>query len=282
MKRLWLPLALVVALAGCNSPSESPPPADSRSAAPLAAPVAAPLAAPVAAPVAAPARASWSYEGSTGPARWGDLDPAWSLAKSGRQQSPIDIIPAKAVAMPLPPLAVDYSETSLEILNNGHTIEDDYHGGGTLTVDDQVYRLAQFHFHSPSEHTIDGKYAAMELHLVHKNAAGELAVIGVLIEEGAAHPELALLWDHLPAEPGRSEEIEGLKVNASRLLPASLACWRYAGSLTTPPCSEKVAWFVLRQSITASAEQVAAFRKVIHGNNRPTQSLHGRPVFASP
>ena len=178
------------------------------------------------------------------------------------------------------PLILSYHETTLEILNNGHTIEDDYHGGGTLTVDGHAYKLAQFHFHSPSEHTIDGKHAPMEMHLVHKDAAGKLAVIGVLIEEGAANPELAPLRKHMPTKPGRRDR-RGRPVNASRLLPASLASYRYSGSLTTPPCSEQVAWFVLQRPIQASKEQIAAFRKVISGNNRPTQPLNGRTITAS-
>jgi carbonic anhydrase len=223
-------------------------------------------------------KVGWSYSGRTGPAHWGDLDPAYVLAKTGKEQSPVDIVPSEAKAEDEAPLAVDYQPTSLEILHNGHTVEDDYHGGGTLTVDGHTYSLAQFHFHSPSEHTVDGQHTALELHLVHKDADGKLAVIGVLIREGSAHPELARLWEHLPTEPGRKEAVEGVRVDAARLLPASLASFRYPGSLTTPPCSEGVSWLVLQQPIEASAEQVAAFRRVIHGNNRPTQPLHGREI----
>jgi len=256
MDRAWIALALACGLAACRSTEQPAPKA------------------------AAPAKAHWSYEGATGPAHWGDLDQAWVLAKTGKQQSPIDIVSASAVAAEQPALVVDYQDTTLEILNNGHTIEDDYHNGGTLTVGGHQYKLAQFHFHSPSEHTLGGKHAPIEAHLVHKDAQGKLAVIGVLIQEGAAHPELAKLWKHLPAAPGRSESVAGVSVNASRLLPASLASYRYSGSLTTPPCSEQVAWYVLQEPIQASAEQIAAFRKLIAGNNRPTQPLNGRTISA--
>jgi len=225
--------------------------------------------------------AGWSYEGSTGPAHWAELKPEYALAKTGKRQSPIDIVPAAATAQDGPALVVAYGDATLEILNNGHTVEDDYHGGGTLTVDGHAYALAQFHFHSPSEHTIGGRHSPMEMHLVHKDAAGKLAVLGVLIEEGAEHPELARLWKHMPTEPGRTEHVEGETVNASKLLPAGLASYRYSGSLTTPPCSEDVAWFVLQKPIQASKAQIAEFRKVIYGNNRPTQPLNGRTVTAS-
>ncbi|HEX6883180.1 MAG TPA: carbonic anhydrase family protein [Planctomycetota bacterium] len=226
----------------------------------------------------APKAPAWSYTGNTGPEHWADLSPDYALARSGRRQSPVDIVTSKVVAQSAAPIAASYQATSLEILNNGHTIEDDYHGGGTLTLDGRPYALAQFHFHSPSEHTVDGRHSAMELHLVHKDPAGKLAVIGVLIREGAAHPELAKLWQHLPAQAGRSEAVEGVLVDASKLLPAKRASYRYSGSLTTPPCSEDVSWFVLAEPIEASAEQIAAFRAVIQGNNRPTQPLNGRTI----
>jgi carbonic anhydrase len=223
----------------------------------------------------------WSYEGDTGPAHWAELKPEYALAKTGKRQSPIDIVPAAATKRDGAPLALAYQPTSLEILNNGHTVEDDYHGGGKLTIDGHEYALAQFHFHSPSEHTIAGRHSPMEMHLVHKDAAGKLAVVGVLIDEGAAHPELERLWKHMPATPGRTESVPGEQVDATKLLPASLASYRYSGSLTTPPCSEEVAWFVLQTPIQASKSQIEAFRRVIRDNNRPTQPLNGRTVTAS-
>ncbi len=232
-------------------------------------------------PAVAPKAAAWSYTGDTGPSHWGELSPAYVLAKTGKEQSPVNIVQVDAIPTDLPTLSLSYHATTLEILNNGHTVEDDYHGGGTLTVDGHAYKLAQFHFHSPSEHTIDGKHTPLEMHLVHRDASGKLAVVGVMIEEGDAHPELALVLKHMPTTPGRSVAVEGVQVDASRLLPASLESFRYPGSLTTPPCSEQVAWFVLKRPIQASKEQIAAFRNVISGNNRPTQPLHKRIVSTS-
>jgi carbonic anhydrase len=224
---------------------------------------------------------AWSYSGANGPEHWGTLDPAYALARTGKQQSPVNIDSSLTVQAAMPPLVVDYHDTTLEILNNGHTIEDDYHNGGTLTIDGHVYKLAQFHFHSPSEHTIDGEHAAMEMHLVHKDAAGKLAVIGVMIEDGQHNPALETLWAHMPTAPGRSNAVEGVMVNAAKFLPPSLASFRYSGSLTTPPCTEQVDWFVLQTPIQASKAQVAALQKVMCGNNRPTQPLNGRTITAS-
>jgi carbonic anhydrase len=256
LKVSWLVASIVCGLLGCKSQVENPQPTTT-------------------------AKPAWSYEGRTGPDHWGELSSDYVLAKTGRRQSPVDIVRSKAIPKDGAPLDVSYESTSLEILNNGHTIEDEYHDGGMLVLDGRQYHLAQFHFHSPSEHTIDGKHAPMELHLVHKDAGGSLAVIGVLIQEGRAHPELNVLWPHLPKEPGRKVSVPGVMADASKLLPGSLASYRYTGSLTSPPCSEDVSWVVLQQPIEASPEQIAAFRKLIHGNNRPTQPLNGRTITAS-
>ena len=225
--------------------------------------------------------ADWSYRGETGPQHWGDLKPEYALAKTGRQQSPIDIRPASAFPRDAAPIEVTYEPTTMEVLNNGHTIEDDYHGGGSIRVDGHEYALAQFHVHTPSEHTVDGRHFPMEMHLVHRDADGNLAVVAVLIAEGERNAALARLEPHVPAEPCRSDPVEGVQVNAAELLPPSLASYRYSGSLTTPPCTEGVAWFVLRQPIEASQDQLARFHGIMGDNNRPTQPLNDRRLTAA-
>jgi len=223
----------------------------------------------------------WSYRGETGPRYWGELKPEYALARTGRRQSPIDIRPASAVREELAPIEVSYDPTTIDIMNNGHTVEDDYHGGGHLRVDGRDFALAQFHFHAPSEHTVDGRHFPMEIHLVHRDAGGDLAVVAALVEEGEECPTLGELERHFPRERGRAEEVEGMYVSAADLLPDSLACYRYSGSLTTPPCTEGVAWFVLEEPVEASRAQIDLFHEIIGGNNRPTQPLHGRSLTAS-
>ena len=228
-----------------------------------------------------PSTADWSYQGSTGPAHWGELKPEYALAATGRRQSPIDVETASAVPADTDAIRFDYEPTTLEVLNNGHTVEDDYHAGGKITVGGHEYRLAQFHFHSPSEHTVDGEHFPMEMHLVHKDADGKLAVVAVMIAEGQENPQFMRFGRHVPREPGRAEKVDGMFVDATDLLPADLSNFRYSGSLTTPPCSEDVRWFVMRQPITASRRQIEEFRKVYYGNNRPTQPLNGRTITAA-
>jgi carbonic anhydrase len=225
--------------------------------------------------------ADWSYRGETGPKHWADLKPEYALAKTGRQQSPIDIRPESAVPRDAAPIEVSYEPTTMDVLNNGHTVEDDYHGGGHIRVDGHEYSLAQFHFHTPSEHTVDGQHYPMEMHLVHKDADGKLAVVSVLIAEGKQNAALGKLEPHVPGKPGRSGPVAGVQVNAADLLPPSLASYRYSGSLTTPPCSEGVAWFVLQQPIEASRGQLDRFHEIMGDNNRPTQPLNGRSLTAA-
>lgn len=227
-----------------------------------------------------PTEHHWSYEGTTGPDHWADLSPDYRLAAAGKRQSPIDLTDGEAPTSGS--LAIDYQSTTLEIVNNGHTVQVNYAPGSTITIGSGTFGLAQFHFHSPSEHTIDGSHLPMEMHLVHANAAGELAVLGVFLKEGRHNPALARIWEHLPTRSGESRSVEDVTLIASDLLPADLSRHVYSGSLTTPPCSEGVSWMVLHTPIEASAAQIQAFRALYHGNNRPTQPLHGRSVRVEP
>ena len=221
--------------------------------------------------------AGWGYEGDTGPAHWGELSPDYRLASEGKSQSPIDIT-TSAVGAGGGDVSVQCSSKCVELVNNGHSIQANVEGGATLTTPTGTYELKQFHFHSPSEHTIDGKHAAMEMHMVHLDASGRIAVVGMMIEEGAENAFFAKLWPHIPSKKGSSDAVAGLAFGPGDLLPATRQTWRYTGSLTTPPCSEDVDWTIMRQPLTASAEQIEAFRSVMFHNNRPTQPLNGRVV----
>jgi carbonic anhydrase len=145
----------------------------------------------------------------------------------------------------------------------------------TITLDKQTWTLQQFHFHAPSENTVHGKKYAMEMHLVHKNARGELTVVAVMFDKGAANPELDKLWSVMPQQAEQNVSIKK-DLNLNKLLPKVKTYWRFSGSLTTPPCSEGVTWIVLKHP-DLSAEQLEKFTHTMHhDNNRPVQSLHGR------
>ncbi len=221
----------------------------------------------------AQAQAHWGYEGAEGPEHWGSLDPGFAACSDGREQSPIDLTGAEPGA--LSEIAFDYAPSPISILNNGHTIQVDYQPGSAIVLDGTRYGLVQFHFHHRSEHTVDGADFPLEMHLVHASADGALAVVGVFLEEGEANEALAPVWRGLPAEPGPAAIIEG-SLDANALLPERRTTWRYAGSLTTPPCTEGVSWLVMTDPVTASSEQIEAFRTLFPVNNRPVQPLNGR------
>ena len=227
----------------------------------------------------------WDYGAEHGPASWSKLDPTWATCSAGKSQSPIDI-PSKAQPMPAEQAAkaggaavtVGHGAHIADVLNNGHTIQVNYAGADTLVVGGTSYALAQYHFHGPSEHTIDGKHFPMEMHLVHKSADSKLAVVGVLIQEGSANAAFEPVWAKLPKSKGEDRALGELTVDVDQLLPKAREAYWYDGSLTTPPCSEGVKWFVMRAPIQLSAAQIQAFLGIVHGNNRPTQPLNGRSV----
>ncbi|RRR70958.1 MAG: carbonic anhydrase family protein [Candidatus Viridilinea halotolerans] len=225
-------------------------------------------------------RVPWSYHGDTGPALWGQLCPAYALSACGLEQSPIDI-PSDA---PLnhTNLSFAYVPAPLAIINSGCTIQVNYAPGSTITLDGTSYTLVQFHFHHRSEHTVDGQHSALELHLVHKSATGALAVVGVLLEEGAEHAAYAPIFQHIPSQPGAAISAPAINIDAAALLPASRAYWHYNGSLTTPPCTEGVSWVVMREPVQISASQIAAFTAAYQNNERPVQAMNHRRFITTP
>ena len=215
----------------------------------------------------------WGYEGRRAPEHWGSLDPGFAACSSGREQSPIDLRSAAREA--LSEIVFEYAPRPLSIQNNGHSIQVDYQAGSGIVLDGIGYGLVQFHFHHRSEHTVAGADFPLELHLVHADAAGALAVVGVFLAEGGANEALAPVWRQLPAEVGPAALVAGT-VDANALLPERRTTWRYRGSLTTPPCSEGVSWLMMTEPVTVSREQIEAFRAIFPVNNRPVQPLNGR------
>lgn len=218
--------------------------------------------------------APWGYTGDTGPDHWAELSPDYAACSAGREQSPIDV-PASAPVHSAD-IEFDYEPTALDILNNGHTIEVEYEAGSSITVEGKTFNLIQFHYHSLSEHTLHGGYFDMEMHLVHKSADGEVAVVGILLERGAENAAYAPVWDNLPAAWSEPEEIDGVHVNAQDLLPATRTYYRYNGSFTTPPCTEGVRWFMMSNSVELSDAQIDAFRAIFDNTYRPVQPFYER------
>jgi carbonic anhydrase len=222
--------------------------------------------------------AHWSYEGNSGPAKWGDLDAASKACSIGAQQSPINIV--APIRSQLPPLKPNWAKGADTIINNGHTIQLNFAEGSTLNVGDAKYKLVQVHFHRPSEHMIAGKSYPMEAHFVHRADSGALAVVGVLMSTGKANAAFAKVAATMPAKEGPAVKAEA-GFNPNDMLPRKLTYYRYPGSLTTPPCSETVEWLLLTNPITVVESDVAAFAKLYPLNARPVQQDNRRYVLQS-
>jgi carbonic anhydrase len=195
----------------------------------------------------------------------------------GHNQSPINITHPKPAD--LPALKFDYSPVPLNIIDNGHTVMINYAPGSTLTVANKVYVLKQFHFHHPSEEHINGRRFDMVAHLVHADANGHSAVVAILFKTGAPNPLLDTLWKNIPSEKGKTVLVSAMSVNVKDLLPSETGYYTYAGSLTTPPCTEGVTWYILKSTASLSEEQLAAISRLYPYDNRPTQKLNHREVL---
>ena len=218
--------------------------------------------------------AHWDYEGEMGPENWGKEFPTCGKGKS---QSPLNIKgPFEKVRYNVVP---DYKLGPLKILNNGHTIQVNVAPGSKIRIDGIAFDLLQFHFHRPSEEHINGKPSAMVIHFVHKNDAGELAVLGVLLQEGNENPGIKTLWSYAPPKEGPEVAPDNVAFNPTNLLPREMEFFHYDGSLTTPPCTEKVKFFILKSQVNVSKEQVTSFPFKM--NARPVQPLNERKIFSN-
>jgi carbonic anhydrase len=243
---------------------------------------------------------AWNHDPASpiGPLHWGTVAPSdatcgdSNTGEVGMKQSPIDIVPGNALPASFSPPLFKYKPTPLTIENTGHYVEVPYNLASYLYVGSQptdVYQLVQFHFHAPSEHTINGVRYDAELHLVHTNVIGETAVIAVLLSSSAAGlPIFDTIMADSPTSPGGIELSE--EVNVFDLLPFRKGFYRYAGSLTTPACSESVQWFLMQDPVPITPSALVKLHSVISlfpnyggypNNNRPIANQNGRSVLKS-
>jgi len=224
----------------------------------------------------------WDYEGEGSPANWAKLRPDFNLCGNGKRQSPIDI--HDGIRVDLEPIKFDYKPTQFRIVDNGHTIQINVGDGGgersSISLMGRSYRLAQLHFHRPSEERVDGKTFEMVMHMVHKDDEGHLAVVAVLLERGAEHPIIQTFWNNLPLETN-IELAPATAIDPNKLIPEARNYYTYMGSLTTPPCTEGVLWLVMKQPLQLSAEQIGIFARLYKNNARPIQAGNARLVKES-
>ena len=237
-------------------------------------------------------RTHWTYDGATGAPHWSRLDPDYALCNAGKEQSPIDI--RRTEKADLPALRFESKSAPLKgLVNNGYTVRVNYHDapgtGSLLKVGDERYQLTQFHFHHPSEEYIHGKPFDMVAHLMYRSSDGKVAGVAVLLKAGRANPTVQQLWDHMPVAESKvradfshqEQEVPGVDIDPSGLLPRDLSYYMYMGSVTGPPCTEGVTWFVLKTPVEISKAQIDAFAEIYPHDVRPLQPLNGRVVKES-
>jgi len=221
-------------------------------------------------------KTQWTYEGEAGPDHWSELAEEFDMCSKGRNQSPIHLAPD--IHADLPELIFDYTNPgNLVEVNTGHAIQENVRPGNYILIKDDRFELKQFHFHSPSEHLVNGKAYSMETHWVHQNKKGDYVVVGLLFQEG----EFNDLLNQLPSfRAARGEDPFADPVDINELVKGRSDYFLYNGSLTTPPCTEGVKWIVLKQPVIASPEQIQHYHDLLgFDNNRPIQPLNSRLIL---
>ena len=220
----------------------------------------------------------WSYAGETGPEHWASLDSSYEIMATGLRQSPINLT-VTDISSAEPLVSINYQDSSVAVINNGHTIQVNVYDENYISIDGKEYELIQFHFHSPSEHTLNGEHFPLEAHFVHMSTDGELAVVGVLFDNlGVVNLEIEPIWDVMPeTEEDPSVFLEST-LNPEILFPLLKTAYSYTGSLTTPPGTEGVKWIVMKNTKSISSFHVDEFIAINGTNSRPTQDINEREI----
>ena len=220
--------------------------------------------------------AHWEYSEDLGPKEWANLDEKYRMCEDGLNQSPINI--TNVIDAQLNPLTFEGTAKATSFSNNGHSVQVNFTSANSLEIDNQKYYLKQIHFHTPSENQINGVSYPMEAHLVHANSAGDLAVVGVMFELGEDNIVLNKLLRNMPENAGDNNKLKS-EVLGYDILPSNQDYYRFNGSLTTPPCTEGVKWFVLKTPVSISKSQLADFDAAMPTNNRPIQNINSRIIL---
>lgn len=222
----------------------------------------------------------WNYQGETGPEHWSEID---QNDCGGSAQSPIDIVET-VTDKNLKPIDFHYdTKTKIhDVINNGHSIQFDFEPGDYIMIDGDKYELKQFHFHEPAEHTIRGIRYPLVVHMVHMNKEGKYAVIAIMAQEDKqSNKAFEFLDKHLPVKVNESIKIDE-DLNINKVLPENKTYYTYTGSLTTPPCTEGVQWYIFKNAIGVSSKIIDDLRKIMPINNfRNVQKLNGRIIKES-
>lgn len=221
----------------------------------------------------------WTYDGETGPEHWAEIEKQSEC--DGKRQSPINIIDVDVIDdTSLHPININYSSNVRihEVTNNGHSIQYNFNKGDYIILNDEKYELTQIHFHEASEHTINGVRYPLEMHMVHVGMDNKIAVLAIMAIEGESSEPFTFLENYLPVKKGETKQIN-TNFDLNLNLPKTREYYTYEGSLTTPPCTQNVSWYIFKTPITISLDQVKQLRELMPFNNyRDEQPINGRIV----
>ncbi len=222
----------------------------------------------------------WAYDGDRGPLMWGKLHPSYAACEKGRFQSPIDL--RDGVGVDLPAIHFDFKPSKIKLVDTGKTIEVHYLEGGSISVMGNYHRLTHIEFRHPAEERINGKAFGMSMQMHFRDMQGRLAAVSVLlVPSGQENEFIQQLWNHIPLVRLEPVSPPDVTLDLNEVLPADRAYYTYMGSLTTPPCTEGVTWYVLKSPVGVSAEQIAIFSRLYPNNTRPIQASSSRLIKES-
>ena len=208
-----------------------------------------------------------------------DEKPDTTLCEQGKAQSPIALSKATK-ATTLPTLVADYKEVEMTVNRKPGLFSLDYPEGSTLLIGDKKYQLSRISFHTPAEHTMRGQKFDLEVQLEHKADDGKIAIISLMMKRGSSNFALNTLIQKMPkTDTTEPLIVDGAFFSPQTLLPADLSYYTYTGSLTTPPCSENVDWYVLKSYVELGKDQLEAFKKLLGNNARTAQPLNTRKIL---
>ena len=223
-------------------------------------------------------KTQWSYKGKTSAKNWHKLNEDFKICKSGKFQSPINIIPTKDIY--IKPIIFNYNTQSNKLINNGHTLQVNIQKGSKISINQKDYELKQFHFHTPSENNINSKSFPLEAHYVHTSKDGKLAVVAIMFKEGDENKTLKKIFSKLPLKINSTTSLKLSSSDIRDLMPRNREYYKFMGSLTTPPCTQGVKWNVLKTPVSISKEQIKQFFDVFgHSNNRIIQHSNNRIIY---
>lgn len=226
--------------------------------------------------------AEWGYLAEQAPRYWAQLDSRYQTCGLGKNQSPINLTSQQAVhTRGLAALDIAYRDVPLRLIHSDHGLRGNYPLGSYIQLGKQRYELTHYTFHTPSEHHIEGFAYPMEIQLMHRNGEGEQVVMSVIVQEGENNEQLATILKNLPKTKDNLQVFEKVTFNPVKFLPSDKRFYRYAGSMTQPPCDEGVIWLVFSKPIQASISQLVALNKLMGDNARPLQGLNGRVPMKS-